>query len=108
MSSATVGGSASRSSLITPGRLQPGTFGACLSLSLSGSNTPGPPTTVCATCFQVNPAASTTSCATAATDLTSALPLRARLRSSRRATISPERSAAATRIHARPMSMPTT
>ena len=46
LSSVTVGRSASRSELITPGRLQPGRFGACRSRSLSGSNTPGPPTTV--------------------------------------------------------------
>jgi hypothetical protein len=69
---------------------------------------PGLPTTVWITRFQVRPASAMTSCATSAAARTTDVALRARLGTSRRATISPDRSAAATRMKLRPTSIPTT
>jgi hypothetical protein len=103
-----LGVSASRSSAASPGLLQPGRLGACQRRPVAGSKTPGLPTTVWTIRLQRTPASATTARACAAVVRTTLSALRARLRASLRPTIVPARSATATRIQARPMSIPTT
>ena len=100
--------SSARIASTRPGFPHPGRFGASESWPRDGSRTPGLPTVACVTCDHLRPASAATSCPIRPIWATSVAELRARVRSSRRATTRPVMSASATRTQFRPTSRPTT
>ncbi len=100
--------SSSRIAPTRPGRPKPGRLGASATAPRRGSMTPAAPTVAWVTWRQRMPASPATSCAIVPICSISVAELRARARSSRRATIVPVMSAAAARTQWRPTSMPTT